>query len=55
MGLTDGAVVTRDVPEDRAVTFDDVDVPADRLATRLWREQAAIFESPAGGTTASTR
>lgn len=46
MGLADGAVVTRDVPEDQAVTFDDVDVPADRLATRLWQEQATVFGPP---------
>ena len=43
MGLADGAVLIRDVAEDAAVTFDDVDVPADRLATRLWFEQARIF------------
>jgi predicted homoserine dehydrogenase-like protein len=43
MGLADGAVLVRDVAEDVALTFDDVDVPADRLATRLWQEQAAHF------------
>jgi predicted homoserine dehydrogenase-like protein len=43
MGLADGSVVVRDVPEDAAVTFDDVTVPADRVATRLWHEQAAHF------------
>lgn len=43
MGLADGAVLVRDVAEDVALTFDDVDVPADRLATRLWHEQTAHF------------
>jgi len=43
MGLADGSVVVRDVPEDAAVTFDDVVAPADRVATRLWHEQAAHF------------
>ena len=43
MGLSDGAILERDVAEDMPVTFDDVDVPADRLATRLWHEQAAQF------------
>lgn len=43
MGLADGAVVIRDVAEDAAVTFDDVAVPADRVATRLWHEQADQF------------
>ncbi len=47
MGLTDGAVLVRDVAEDVALTFEDVRLPAERLATRLWREQAARFEVPA--------
>ncbi len=46
MGLADGAVLSRAVAEDAPLTFDDVDVPADRLATRLWHEQAATFELP---------
>ena len=47
MGLTDGAVVIRDVAEDAALTFDDVRLPADALALRLWHEQAARFDIPA--------
>jgi predicted homoserine dehydrogenase-like protein len=43
MGLTDGATVVRDVEVDAALTFDDVVLPPDRLAERLWREQAATF------------
>jgi len=46
MGLTDGAVVVRPVAEDAPLTFDDVEVPGDRLATRLWREQVARFAIP---------
>ena len=41
-------MLVRDVAEDVPLTFDDVDVPADRLATRLWHEQAAHF-GPATG------
>jgi predicted homoserine dehydrogenase-like protein len=52
MGLTDGAVLVRDVAEDVPLTFNDVDVPADRLATRLWHEQAAHF-GPATGSSLS--
>ncbi len=48
MGLADGAVLRRDVAEDAPLTFDDVDVPAERLATQLWHEQAATFDLPAG-------
>jgi predicted homoserine dehydrogenase-like protein len=43
MGLTDGAVLRRDVEIDAALTFDDVSLPPDRLAARLWREQASLF------------
>lgn len=43
MGLTDGAVLIRDVDEDVALTFDDVELAPDRLATRLWHEQATSF------------
>ncbi len=43
MGLSDGAVLVRDVAEDAAVTFDDVELEPDRLATRLWNEQADLF------------
>lgn len=42
MGLSDGAVLVRDVAEDVALTLDDVRLP-EGLATRLWYEQAAHF------------
>ena len=44
MGLTDAAVLVRPVAEDAPLTFDDVELPPDRLATDLWREQARHFE-----------
>ncbi len=43
MGLTDGAVLVRDVAADTALSFGDVRLPADRLATDLWLEQARRF------------
>ena len=49
MGLTDGAVLVRDVAEDAPLTFDDVELPPDRLATDLWHEQAATSENRAEG------
>lgn len=50
MGLTDGATLVRDVPIDAAITFDDVRLPAGRLAEELWFEQARHFDLavPAG-------
>lgn len=43
MGLTDGAVLTRDVAQDTPLTFDDVELPAGRLCDRLWAEQVEAF------------
>lgn len=44
IGLTDGAALVRPVAIDAALTFDDVILPADRLAARLWNEQADRFD-----------
>jgi predicted homoserine dehydrogenase-like protein len=44
IGLSDGARLVRDLPMDAAITFADVELPADRLAERLWREQLARFD-----------
>jgi predicted homoserine dehydrogenase-like protein len=43
MGLSEGCVLKRDLPIDAAVTFDDVELPANRLSDRLWREQVEHF------------
>lgn len=43
MGLAEGCRLRRAVPQDQAVTFADVDMPAERLVDRLWREQEAAF------------
>lgn len=50
IGLTDGAALVRAVEIDAALTFDDVILPPDRLAGRLWDEQADRFDLlvPAG-------
>jgi predicted homoserine dehydrogenase-like protein len=50
IGLTDGATLVRDVAIDEALTFDDVQLPPDRIAERLWIEQAERFglEAPVG-------
>jgi len=47
MGLTDGATLLGDVPMDQALTFADVRLPGDRLASRLWFEQAEVFGAAA--------
>jgi predicted homoserine dehydrogenase-like protein len=40
IGLSEGAVLLRDVARDEAVTFGDVRLPPGRLAHDLWRAQA---------------
>jgi predicted homoserine dehydrogenase-like protein len=43
-GLVDGCVITRDVAKDAVITFDDVVLPENRLADRLYREQCERFD-----------
>ncbi len=45
IGLADGVVLKRDVAQDQAITFDDIEVPDDRLAYRLYQEQREVFKS----------
>lgn len=41
MGLAEGCKLKRDVPKDRALTYDDVELPPNRLADQLRAEQVA--------------
>lgn len=43
IGLAEGATVKRDLPRDHVLTFDDIELPADNLVQRLYREQTALF------------
>lgn len=43
-GLTDGAILKRDIKMDEAITFDDVILPEGRLADKLWNEQITAFK-----------
>lgn len=43
IGLSEGATLTRAVPKDCPVTFDDVVIPEGRLIDRLWRDQVDRF------------
>ena len=42
-GLVEGCRLTRDLPKDAVITFDDVVLPANRLSDRLYREQCETF------------
>ena len=43
MGLSEGCVLKRDLPMDAAVSFDDVELPKNRLADKLRAEQNKMF------------
>lgn len=45
VGLTEGVTLKRDVPMDAVITFDDIHIPNDRLAFKLYEEQKALFKS----------
>ena len=44
-GLVEGCRLRRDVARDEVLTYDDVDLPADRLADRLRAEQYRHFRA----------
>ena len=57
MGISEGCVLTRDVPKDTMVTYDDVILPEGRLCDRLRREQDAMHAAtvaPPGHTSMAT-
>ncbi len=39
IGLADGVVLKRDIRQDQALTFDDIELPDDRLTYRLYEQQ----------------
>ncbi|UFP96566.1 NAD(P)H-dependent oxidoreductase [Gloeobacter morelensis] len=43
MGLTDGCRLLRDIAIDQPITFADVELPANRLSDRLYREQSVAL------------
>jgi predicted homoserine dehydrogenase-like protein len=48
MGLSEGCVLKRDLPVDAAITYDDVEVPRNRLADKLRAEQSKLFNMAPG-------
>ncbi|MBW4470153.1 MAG: Gfo/Idh/MocA family oxidoreductase [Stenomitos rutilans HA7619-LM2] len=43
MGLAEGCRLKRDIPKDQALTYDDVELPPNRLCDKLRAEQNAYF------------
>jgi predicted homoserine dehydrogenase-like protein len=48
MGLSEGCVLKRDLPIDAAVTYDDVELPKNRLSDKLRAEQNKMFKLEPG-------
>jgi predicted homoserine dehydrogenase-like protein len=46
MGVSEGCTLTRDVPKDQLVTYNDVALPGNRLCDKLREEQKARFQVP---------
>ena len=58
MGLVEGCRLLRDVPQDQALTYDDVELPGGRMADRLYEEQCRMFSAApqaTGGTATAPR
>jgi predicted homoserine dehydrogenase-like protein len=45
IGVAEGCLLTRDVPKDQVVTYDDVELPSGRLCDRLRTEQELLVRS----------
>ncbi|NES17543.1 MAG: Gfo/Idh/MocA family oxidoreductase [Symploca sp. SIO3E6] len=45
MGLAEGCLLKRDIPKDQVLTYDDVELPENRLCDKLRAEQNAHFAS----------
>ncbi|MEM7556420.1 MAG: Gfo/Idh/MocA family oxidoreductase [Cyanobacteria bacterium P01_A01_bin.84] len=43
MGLAEGCQLKRDIPKDRVLTYDDIELPAGRLCDKLREEQNTMF------------
>ncbi|MDY7394102.1 hypothetical protein UMM65_02535 [Aureibaculum sp. 2210JD6-5] len=43
MGLAEGCKVLNNIPKDQALTFDDIELPLNRLCDELWNEQEQTF------------
>nr|WKN36407.1 NAD(P)-dependent oxidoreductase [Tunicatimonas sp. TK19036] len=43
IGLTEGVTLKRDISMDDIITFDDIEVPENRLAFKLYEEQKTLF------------
>lgn len=43
MGLAEGCLIKRDIPKDKIITYDDVELPQGRICDKLRAEQNAYF------------
>lgn len=43
MGLSEGCRLKRNIKKDQVITYEDVNLPSDRLSDKLWAEQSKYF------------
>lgn len=43
IGLAEGAIIKQDLPRDHAISFDDIELPEENIALKLFREQSKLF------------
>jgi predicted homoserine dehydrogenase-like protein len=43
MGIAEGCLLKRDIPKDKVLTYDDVELPKDRLCDKLRYQQCNYF------------
>jgi predicted homoserine dehydrogenase-like protein len=47
ISMSEGCILRRDLAKDGVLSFEDVELPAGRLADQLWREQRALWPAAA--------
>jgi predicted homoserine dehydrogenase-like protein len=45
IGLAEGCKLKNDIPKDKVLTYDDIELPGERLSDRLRKEQQEYFAS----------
>ena len=54
MGISEGCRLTRDIPKDQVVTYNDVALPENRLCDKMRQEQKTRFGSPSASAPAES-
>lgn len=44
IGLSEGCILKSDIKKDEPITFDDIELPQNRLSDKLWNEQVNLYK-----------